>query len=236
MAAMIRVVGVTGSTNADLLAAARAGEPEGVWLRADRQTAGRGRAQRFWVSASGNLHASTLVRLRPGDPPAPGLALMAGVAMQEALAAHAPGLVLRLKWPNDLLAGEAKVAGILLEREGEAVVIGFGINLATHPEGMDRPTADLGSLAGSAPDPDALLLTLAAAVARWLARWRVEGLAPVRQRWLDCAHPVGSALAVSGAHGRMEGLFDGLERDGALRLRRADRSVEIVRAGDVQLI
>ncbi len=234
---MIRVVAATGSTNADLLAAARSGAVEGSWLRALRQTEGRGRAERSWESPPGNLYASTVVRLGPADPPAPGLALVAGVALHEVAAAYVPGTTVRLKWPNDLLAGGAKLAGILLEREDEAVVIGFGVNLAHHPAGLDRAATDLRALSGAAPDPDSFMLNLSAALARWLRRWRGEGLAPVRARWLEGALPPGTALATTGPAGvRHEGLFDGLEPDGALRLRHADGRLEIVRAGDVQLI
>src|SRR5689334_7206475 len=108
---MIRTVPETGSTNDDLAALARAGAPEGTWLRAERQTGGRGRQGRGWESPLGNLHASTLVRLAPGDPPAPTLALVAAVALREVAAAFAPGADLVIKWPNDLLAGGAKLAG-----------------------------------------------------------------------------------------------------------------------------
>lgn len=232
---MITVLSTTGSTNADLLAAARGGALEGVWLRAERQTSGRGRLGRAWSSPPGNLYASTLVRLRAQDPPAPGLALVAGVSLEEVAAAYAGAAAFMLKWPNDLLAGGAKLAGILLEREGEAVVVGFGVNLAGHPQ-LDRATTDLATLTGAAPDPHAFCTDLAQAFARWLARWRGEGLEPVRRRWLSRASPSGTALATTGAHGRVEGLFDGLEPDGSLRLRRADGRVEIVRAGDVQLL
>src|SRR3954463_8944234 len=124
----IRTVAETGSTNDDLAALARAGAPAGSGLRAGRQTGGRGRQGRAWDSPAGNLHASTLVRLRPEDPPAPSLALAAAIALHEAAAAFAPQAELVVKWPNDLLAGGDKLAGILLEREGDAVVIGFGVN------------------------------------------------------------------------------------------------------------
>lgn len=233
---MIRVVAATGSTNADLLVAVRSGAVEGSWLRAERQTGGRGRADRLWASPPGNLYASTVVRLRGGDPAAPGLALVAGVALQEVAAAYVAGPQLRLKWPNDLLVGDAKLAGILLEREGDAVVIGFGVNLVRHPVDAGRPATDLAALSGSAPDPDSFMLDLSATLARWLGRWRSDGLAPVRRRWLERAHPVGSAIATTGPLGRIEGLFDGLEPDGALRLRQAHGDVQIVRAGDVHLI
>src|SRR4030095_15125681 len=94
---------------------AREGEPEGLWLRAERQSRGRGRQGRQWDSPPGNLYASTLVRARPTDPPGAGLALVAAVALQELVEAYANGLEVRIKWPNDLLVAGAKISGILLE-------------------------------------------------------------------------------------------------------------------------
>jgi len=231
---MIRVVAATGSTNADLLADAAA--PEGTWLRAEQQTAGKGRLDRRWSSAPGNLYASTVVRLREGDPPPSGLALVAGVALEEVASAYAGAGRLHLKWPNDLQAGQAKLAGILLERSGDRVVAGFGVNLSAHPDLPDRPATDLRTIAGDAPAAHDFCLELAAAFARWRTRWRGEGLAPVRAAWLAHAHAVGAAMAVSAADGRLEGLFDGLEPDGSLRLRHASGTIEIVRAGDVRLL
>ena len=225
---MLRFVAETGSTNDDLLALARDGAPEGLWLRAGRQTGGKGRQGRAWQSPPGNLYASTLVRLRQGDPPAPTLALVAAVALHEVAAIHSEGRDLRIKWPNDLLLDGGKLAGILLERSGDAVVIGFGVNLARPPEGLDAPVAGL----GEELKPEAMLEMLAEAFARWLGRWRREGLDPIRARWLAAAHPIGTALSTPDG----EGLFDGLDEGGALRLRRADRTIHIVHAGDVFLI
>ena len=229
---MIRTVADTGSTNADLLAEAQAGAPEGLWLRAESQSGGRGRAGRSWISPPGNLYASTIVRLNPGEPEPATLALVAAVALEEVAAAYAGPVKLQLKWPNDLMAGHAKLAGVLLERVGDAVVIGFGVNLAHHPEGLDRPTASLVALGIEPPDPGLFLADLADTFARWLGRWRGEGLGPVRARWLGRAHPIGSALATA----ESEGLFDGLDFSGALLLRRADGRVETIRAGDVFLV
>jgi BirA family biotin operon repressor/biotin-[acetyl-CoA-carboxylase] ligase len=124
----------------------------------------------------------------------------------------------------------------LLERLGDAVVVGFGVNLADHPDETARPAISLGAL-GSAPDPARFLDALAASFARWLERWREEGLAPVRQRWLAAAHPRGTALSTHTASGAwVEGLFDGLDESGALCLRIADGSVQVIHAGDVFLI
>jgi BirA family biotin operon repressor/biotin-[acetyl-CoA-carboxylase] ligase len=229
---LIRTVAETGSTNDEVAALARAGAPEGIWLRAGRQTGGRGREGREWDSPAGNFHASTLVRLASGDPPAPSLALVAAVALHEVASAFAPDREVIVKWPNDLLAEGAKLAGILLEREADAVVIGFGVNLAHFPPRLERPATSLALLAGAAPDPAVFLDALAAAFARWLGRWRGEGLLAIRRQWLAVAHPPGTALAAGG----VEGLFDGLDEGGALRLRLADGATRLVHAGDVFLI
>ena len=222
----IRTVLETGSTNDDLAALARDGAPEGLWLRAERQSGGKGRQGRAWQSPPGNLYASTLVRVDPKHPPPPSLALVAAVALHEAVSRYTPRV--RIKWPNDIIVNRAKLAGILLERQADAVVIGFGVNLAHHPEDLDRPAASLGARV----TPDVLLRRLAACFEAWLERWRVEGLAPVRQAWLKAAHPVGTPLASGGA----EGVFDGLDETGALRLRLADGAIRVVHAGDVFLV
>lgn len=170
--------------------------------------------------------------MQPGDPPAPGLALVAGVAVEEVTRAYAPEAALMLKWPNDLLSDGRKLAGILLEREGDAVAVGIGVNLAHHPDLPDRPAISIAALTGGAPDPQNYLEDLATAFLRWLGRWRAEGLGPIRQQWLARAHPIGTALRADG----VEGLFEGLDDDGALRLRLADGRSHVIQAGDVFLI
>jgi BirA family biotin operon repressor/biotin-[acetyl-CoA-carboxylase] ligase len=233
----VRTLPETGSTNDDVAALARQGEEEGLWLRADRQTGGKGRQGREWESRPGNLHASTLVRLRRGDPAAPTLALVAAVALHEAVSAVAGGVEIAIKWPNDLTAYGAKLSGILLERLDDAVVVGFGVNLAEHPDASLRPATSVAALGAGAPDPAQFLDALAASFSRWLARWRDEGLAPVRAAWLAAAHPRGTPLSTHTASGAwIEGLFDGLDESGALRLRLPDGAVRIVHAGDVFLI
>lgn len=227
---MIRTVAATGSTNDDMAALARDGAAEGSWLRAERQTGGKGRQGRTWQSPPGNLYASTVVRLQAGDPPAPTLALVAAVALHEVIAPHAPGV--RVKWPNDLLVDGAKLSGILLERQVDAVIIGFGVNLAHHPQDIGRPTTSLAALTGAAFEPAIFLEILAEAFARWLVRWRAGGIEPVRRQWLAAAHPPGTPLSTSEG----DGLFDGLDAAGALRLRLADGTMRVIHAGDVFLI
>lgn len=201
------------------------------------QTAGRGRLGRDWVSPAGNLHASTLVRLRAGDPSAATLAMVAAVALDEAVRLLLPDpTALRIKWPNDLLLEGAKLSGILLERAGEAVVVGMGVNLAHHPGELGRPTTDLASH-GAGIDPTAFLDILVEAFARWLGRWRGEGLAPVRARWSERAHPRGTALSAGLPDGtRIDGLFERIDADGALVLRLATGDTRVIHAADVFLI
>lgn len=234
---LIRTVSETGSTNDDLKQFAADGAPEGLWLRADRQTGGRGRSGRSWISPPGNLYASTLVRLRTDDPSAPTLALVAGVALHETVAPYFDeGDGLALKWPNDLLVAGRKLAGILLERVDAAVVIGVGVNLAYHPEEQTRPATSLAAEGRLHPTADVFVVDLATSFAATLARWR-ESLAEIRTAWLAAAHPVGTQLATHGASGEpLTGTFDGLDPAGACRLRLADGSVRLIHAGDVFLV
>jgi len=202
---------------------------EGDWLVALSQTAGRGRQGRQWQSPIGNFHGSTFVVLRPHDPPAPGLSLASGLALIDAAKIAAPEAELLLKWPNDLLLGGAKLAGILLERSGDRIVAGFGVNLAEAPAIEGRATAALASIT-----PHAFAPLIAAAFARALEAWRNTG--SLADAWLDRAHPVGSPLTVHVAPGeQVSGIFDGIDPGGALRLRLADGSVRVMHAGDVSL-
>ena len=205
---------------------------EGDWLIALAQDAGRGRQGRHWVSQPGNFFGSTLVELRASDPAAQTLSLVSGLALAEAIDVAAPAQALMLKWPNDLLLLGKKVAGILLERNGDRVAVGIGVNLATSPELGDRKAAMLdGNLT-----PQAFAPLLAASFARLLRLWRTAAPALLIQAWLARAHPLGTRLSVhAGTNELLTGNFDGLEPDGALRLRRPDGSLVVVRAGDVEL-
>ena len=196
-----------------------------------KQDAGRGRQSREWQSLEGNFFGSTLVRLRPGDPPPSSLALAAGLALIEAVDIAAPGRELMLKWPNDLMSAGGKLAGILLERSGENVVAGFGVNLARAPKLEGRATADLGGMIG----PQAFAPLVAASVARLLAAWRSSEPEAFARAWLARAHPIGMALTVhSGSDEQVSGTFAGIEPDGTLRLD-VGGSVQLIRAGDVSL-
>lgn len=235
---MIRVVPETGSTNADLAAELAHGErvPEGDWLVADRQLAGYGRQGRAWLDGAGNFMGSTVVHLRPGDPAAHGLSLVAGVALHAALAEFAAGTAdVRLKWPNDATVGAAKLAGILLERQGDAVVVGVGVNLLNAPEVPGRTTIALAGL-GQMVSRDAFAAALADRFAQSVATWREFGLAAMIPRWLARAHPKGTLLQV-GEPGEapLEGRFGGLDDEGALILLLTDGTTRMIHAGEVRL-
>lgn len=232
---MIEKVAETGSTSADLAARLRGGEfvPEGHWLVADRQTAGKGRQGREWFDGAGNFMGSTVVHQRFGDPDPATLALVAGLAVHEVVAARLPaGAQARLKWPNDVMIGAAKLAGVLLERVEDSVVVGIGVNLASAPSLPDRETVSL-----DAPDRETFTADLARQFDIELNRWRSFGLAPIVKRWLACAHPLGTPLSV-GEPGEalLEGSFAGLAEDGALQLRLADGSKRAIHAGEVRLL
>ena len=219
-----------------MLALAEQGVADGTWLRAGRQVGGRGRMGRSWESPSGNLYCSTLVRLRAGDPPAHLLALVAANAVHALVAPLCDGQA-RIKWPNDILVDGAKIAGILLERAGDAIVVGIGVNVVGHPTGLDRPVTSLAAQGADIAEAGALLDRLAQLFGHWLAIWRAQGLEPVRAHWLLNAHPTGTAMRVVQPDGEtIEGSFDTLDQQGMLILRLANGDTRAIHAGDILLI
>lgn len=230
-------VALTGSTNADLLARAST-TSEGHWLRADIQDSGRGRMGRDWESPTGNLYVSTVVQLQPSDPPAATLAFVAAVATYDMVKEIAPDIAIQIKWPNDLLSAEgAKFCGMLLERSGDAVVVGIGVNLAYHPTGLDRPVTSIAALAKSVPPPQHATEVLARHFEGWLLRWRGEGLGVIVDAWVARAHKPGIPLFATLPDGEeLSGHFVGLASDGALQLCLADGSIRAIHAGDIFLI
>lgn len=220
-----------------MLQLAGQGVPEGFWLRAEQQSGGRGRLSRRWESPKGNLYCSTIVRLRPHDPPPGTLALVAAVSVQQAVSLYLPPERVQIKWPNDLLVDGAKLCGMLLERTGDAIIVGIGLNIASSPVIPDRPATSMAAQAAGAIEPGYFLETLADIFARWLDIWRGDGLPPIRAQWLKYAHPQGTALKANLPDGNsIEGLFAGLDPDGALILRLANGTSHVIHAADIFLI
>ncbi|MBM3528702.1 MAG: biotin--[acetyl-CoA-carboxylase] ligase [Alphaproteobacteria bacterium] len=223
-----------GSTNAEALRAARAGEHGPLWIVARRQTAGRGRRGRVWVSEPGNLYATLLLTDAPMAH-APELSFVAALALHDAVAGRVPGLDRRLalKWPNDLLIDRCKFAGILIEGEGAAVAVGIGVNCSHHPSGTDFPATDLAA-AGVRATPESVFQALSAAMVARLLQWnRGAGFAEIRSDWLARAGGLGKPMRVALSDGERAGTFETLDERGRLVLRLADGALEAVTAGDV---
>jgi BirA family biotin operon repressor/biotin-[acetyl-CoA-carboxylase] ligase len=226
-----------GSTNAEALALARSGERGPLWITAHSQSAGRGRRGSHWISPPGNLYATLLLTEPSAPDQAPQLSFVTALALHDAVAASAPqlGPVLKVKWPNDLLVGPAKLAGILIEGESDpvfAVAIGIGVNCAAHPSDVAYPATDLAAC-GALVAPDALLAHLATAMQHRLAQWKGgAGFTAVRADWLKRAAGLGEILRVRLSARELTGRFQGLDEAGRLLLEQ-DNGVTTIMAGEV---
>jgi BirA family transcriptional regulator, biotin operon repressor / biotin---[acetyl-CoA-carboxylase] ligase len=222
------------STQDAAIESAKGGAAAPLAIVAARQTAGRGRAGRAWTAPTGNLNFSAVLRPAPAPLLAAAWSLLAGVAVYDAVAALLPDKApLMLKWPNDLLLGGAKLAGVLIDssltQDGtvEWVVIGVGVNLATAPDVPGRATACLAASGVIVTPGD-----MARRLVRELDRWRAAPFAEVREAWLQRAHKLGTRLRVQSGDQVLEGAFAGLTADGKLRLEGAGDAA----SGDVEIV
>ena len=203
---------------------AAGGEPEGLAVLARRQTQGRGSRGRAWDSPSGNLFLSALLRPLQRAREAGQWSLLAGVALAETLAEYLPDAVApRLKWPNDVLLGGDKLAGILVDSSADAagmvewLVIGIGVNLAVAPAVPGRAVACLADHVAP-PSPESFAARLLARLDHWRARHLAEGFVPVRAAWLARAPVPGSPVSLRLGEHLLGGGFAGLGEDGSLLL------------------
>jgi BirA family biotin operon repressor/biotin-[acetyl-CoA-carboxylase] ligase len=241
-AAGVRLVvyDTVGSTNVEALGLARGGEIGPLWITAGRQTAGRGRRGRAFVSDEGNLFASLLMTDPSPPERAAELSFIAALAVHDAVADLAPGLAprLALKWPNDVLCDGGKFSGILVEGESGAgrrlvTVVGIGVNCAHHPAGMPFAATDLASC-GAPIAPQTLFRALSATMLRRLSEWRRgENFAAIRRDWLARAIGVGDVVRVKLAERELDGRFETLDAAGRLVLRLDGGGIEHVTAGDM---
>ena len=219
------------STNAEAMRRAAIGEAGRLWVMADRQSRGKGRSGRSWASAPGNLYASLILRLSCGPEVAQQLALVAGVAVIDAVraiwarpAGSDRTVAVRLKWPNDILAGSAKLGGILLESAkdlggpGLVTIIGIGLNIEASPTGLGRAVTSLAEQ-GVVADRRNVLTHLAKSMDSALSVWNEGvGFAEIRRAWTDRAGPLDEFLTVDSGSGAVTGQYKGLDSDGALLL------------------
>jgi BirA family biotin operon repressor/biotin-[acetyl-CoA-carboxylase] ligase len=227
-----------GSTNDEAKRLARAGEAEGLVIRADQQTSGRGRRGRTWVSPPGNLYSSTLLRPRCRAAAAAQLGFVAALGVGDAIGALAPRVGLRCKWPNDVLANGKKISGILLETEmvsgdrPDFVVLGVGINLVSAPRDAPYPATSLAEEGAPGVTPAVMLATFVGYFAAWLTMWRTEGFAPIREAWLKRTTGLGDPIRVRLERDTLDGRFLDLDEDGALMLEIAGAQRRIA-AGEI---
>ena len=249
----VEVADRTGSTNADLLARALAGAPEGIVLAAEEQSAGRGRMGRTWVAPPrAALTFSLLVRPSAVPPARRGwLPLLAGLAVASAVTA-VTGVQTRLKWPNDVLAGPAKLGGILAEATGDAVVVGVGLNVSAEPGELPPPGP--GALAATslriasspapqiaasaAPAREPLLIAILAGFERWYQAWYQAGGDPeqcgLRAEYTQLSGTIGRRVRAELPGGHvLSGLAAGVDPDGRLLVLVSSGTVVPVAAGDV---
>ena len=219
MAVILRRYERLGSTNDEAFRLAQEGASHGTVVVAAQQTAGRGRQGRSWVSPPGNIHASFL--FRTGGFPgfalirAAEIGFVAAVGLAAALDRHVSGV--RLKWPNDVLLGGAKLAGVLTEITGDAIIVGIGVNVAHVPPGLPYPVTSLAAQ-GVTVDADGVLHGVIEHVTAAFDDWDDVGFDPVRYAWVQRGPALGAVLRVRVGVATVEGGFAGLGTDGALLL------------------
>lgn len=229
----LRTYEVLPSTSDFCRSLAEAGEPDGLAVLARRQTSGRGSRGREWISPPGNLNLSVLIRPRERVAAAAQWALLAGVALAEAL--FFPSRI-TLKWPNDLLLDGRKIAGILLDSADDGqgglawLVIGMGVNLASAPVVHDR---EVGSL-NSAEPPEQVAQRVLDRLSAWRKVRHLDGFAPIRAAWLSRAQEIGAPISLRIGTQQRGGQFEGLADDGSLLLRTGGR-VHAFTTGEVML-
>ncbi|MEO8112804.1 MAG: biotin--[acetyl-CoA-carboxylase] ligase [Phenylobacterium sp.] len=227
------------STNAEARRRAEAGEGGPVWITAGVQTAGRGRRGRAWSTQRGNLAATLLMTTDATPAEAAQISFVAALAAAElADACLGPGAA-RLKWPNDVLVYGKKAVGILVESGGRPdgrlwLAVGIGVNLAHAPTDLERPATALAEhMAAPPPRPLDALEVLATRFEAWRKAWATRGFAPVAAAWTARAHGLGERCEARLPDRTLAGVAEGLDLDGALRLRLDDGELTRITAGDV---
>jgi BirA family biotin operon repressor/biotin-[acetyl-CoA-carboxylase] ligase len=230
-----------GSTNDEARRMAEAGAAPGLVVLAGQQTSGRGRHGRAWASPAGNLYASVLLRVEGPLAASAQLSFVAGLALADALSRHAPaGIEPRLKWPNDVLIGRAKVAGILLESVGKAngadaasIIVGTGVNIVSSPPDTPYPATSLVEQGFAAITPRALLGAYLGALDGWLQQWREAGFAGVRTAWCARGLGLGERIRLRLEREELLGRFVDVTTGGALLLDLEGGGRREIAAGDV---
>jgi BirA family biotin operon repressor/biotin-[acetyl-CoA-carboxylase] ligase len=225
------------STNAEALSRVREGERGPLWLATPQQTAGHGRRQRAWISPPGNLACSVIETVEADHGRAATLGFAAGLALETALRRVSNDAAsFQLKWPNDVLADDKKLAGILIEAEpvsgGLAAVVGMGVNVVAAPEGTPYLATSLNAL-GIATDAETLFAALSDAWAEWFAVWdHGRGFGAIREEWFTRAAGLGAPVEIRNGEHVIQGLFETIDEAGCLVVSQNGQSTKVA-AGDV---
>ncbi len=224
------------STNDHAKKMAKNGYPAGLVVWAHEQTAGRGRQGNTWVSAPGNLFMSMIPRPKVNAAQIGQLSLLAGVALANVLASFTPMVAdIRLKWPNDLYINNRKAAGILVETESQGMlqvpwaVIGIGVNVVSAPEGA----TSLHDIGVESYEAGHVLEFLANEIRFLIKHWEKEGFEPIREAWLKRAYKLGETITARLPKETLTGIFEGLDRTGALLLTTTDGTKHVINTGEV---
>ena len=211
--------GQIGSTNDEARRLAAEGAPHGTVIHADEQTAGRGRRSHSWFSPVGNLYLSVLLRMSHAASRTPELSFLAALAVADTVEALLPRETrAMLKWPNDVLVNNGKIAGILLEQAADALIIGIGLNVLQAPSNTTYKATTIVANGGIASVDSARDIVLDR-LGKLLSVWHADGFGPIRDRWLERSYPIGTMIRANIGGGQMiGGQFGGLEPDGALIL------------------
>ncbi len=227
------------STNAEARRRGEAGEGRAGWIAALHQTAGRGRRGRTWETGAGNLAATLLMITDRPAAEAAQLSFVAALAAADLAEAFVAPEKVSVKWPNDLLIGGRKAAGILVESgprpDGQLwMAVGIGINLVTGPQSAERPSTTFAEhMAVPPPTPQMALSILAEAFESWRVAWATRGFPAIAEGWTRRAHGLGQTCVARLPQETVEGVAEGMDADGALRLRLADGQIRRITAGDV---
>ena len=230
------------------MARARDGERGPIWFVTSEQTAGRGRRHRPWIAPRGNLASSILEVIEVSPAVAATLGFAAGLALEAALqrlsmeaslrSAGSDDMKFSLKWPNDVLVGQKKLAGILLEAEAVpggplAVVVGIGTNVIAAPEGTPTPATSLTAL-GVHIGAEELFAKLSDAWTDFRGLWDDgRGFGEIRKLWLERAAGLGQPVAIRSGGSTVEGTFDGIDESGCMIVRTPGGKLVPISAGDV---
>ncbi|MEZ5756978.1 MAG: biotin--[acetyl-CoA-carboxylase] ligase [Emcibacteraceae bacterium] len=226
------------STNKEAIRRLESGAASGLWITAGEQTGGRGRGGRFWVSEPGNLYSSLIYDCGKDIYTAAQLSFVSSLAVRETILEFLPDSNVKCKWPNDVLLGNKKISGILLESHSKGlgspihIIIGIGINVVHHPEVTSYGSTHINEHGGQNVSPEDVFMVLSQKMAFWIEIWQNNGFEEIRKEWLNCCKGLNEMITVRTSDQEFIGRFIDLNSDGALKLE-TEAQIKLIHSGDV---